>query len=464
MMNKTALIWLVIGVVTGLTLLSSVDAQTVRQLFARDGIVTNPGWSWGADTDTGVRRSASGTQIFVSNGSDVLTINSSGCSVANGCGDIDISGTPVNDQIAVWTDADTLEGDSDFLWDGANTLTIGVDGVSLTDNNDGSLTFLGLGNGEDEDFIMDLDGRANTVAFSSSTGVTDWTFAGSTGFGIGVTAPGQELEVVRDQNTSTIIKVINGTNGTSALSAFDMSSANSEGFFIVAPEGYTDVAQWADRVIFIAGSTGLGLLETDGLSFVAADSSADMKFYVGGFAAAEERVNILSTGIRVLTAEVTAASGTGVTVNEASLLQRVVYKVTVIQSHWSDASLTQDFTIAQLPAKTRITEIIADITEAFACTATCTSSTLSMVVGTGGGGSTFLDSFDVDAATAQFGIADVERGSALEGIINGNMPDWSGTENIVARLTSGTGNLGNGSVTNLSGGDITFYITTERMP
>ena len=160
---------------------------------------------------------------------------------------------------------------------------------------------------------------------------------------------------------------------------------------------------------------------------------------------------------------VTVGSGTGVTVDVTAKVQRVVYKLSVIQSHWVAAAVTQDFTIATLPAKTRITDVTAEITQQFACTATCTSATLSMVVGKGAGGSEYLDSFDIDAATAVFGDVDSERGASLDGVVNGEIT-WGAAQAVVARLTSGTGNLGNATVTNLSGGDVTFYITTELMP
>lgn len=41
----------------------------------------------------------------------------------------DVTGTPANNQLAVWTDADTLEGDGDLTWDGA-TLSIAGDGAT----------------------------------------------------------------------------------------------------------------------------------------------------------------------------------------------------------------------------------------------------------------------------------------------------------------------------------------------
>ena len=43
------------------------------------------------------------------------------------------------------------------------------------------------------------------------------------------------------------------------------------------------------------------------------------------------------------------------------------------------------------------------------------------------------------------------------------LPSWAGTTTVVFRL-SGTGNLGNGTVTNLNAGSVTFYLVTDVMP
>lgn len=50
-------------------------------------------------------------------------------------------------------------------------LTLGAAGVKLTGDGDGAITFLGLGDGSDEDLIINLDDTANTAVISSSTGV-----------------------------------------------------------------------------------------------------------------------------------------------------------------------------------------------------------------------------------------------------------------------------------------------------
>ena len=47
-----------------------------------------------------------------------------------GAANVDISGTPANNQLAIWTDADTLEGDADLLYDGSDLLIGGTAGTT----------------------------------------------------------------------------------------------------------------------------------------------------------------------------------------------------------------------------------------------------------------------------------------------------------------------------------------------
>jgi hypothetical protein len=66
---------------------------------------------------------------------------------AGGTGDVSVSGTPADGQIAVWTAADTVEGDSALTFDTAtDTLAIAASGnlafgaVTVLDDNAGTLT------------------------------------------------------------------------------------------------------------------------------------------------------------------------------------------------------------------------------------------------------------------------------------------------------------------------------------
>lgn len=60
---------------------------------------------------------------------------------------------------------------------GGSDLTLNAAGVKLTGDGDGAITFLGLGDGSDEDLTINLDDTADTVTFSSSTGVTSLNFS-----------------------------------------------------------------------------------------------------------------------------------------------------------------------------------------------------------------------------------------------------------------------------------------------
>jgi hypothetical protein len=172
---------------------------------------------------------------------------------------------------------------------------------------------------------------------------------------------------------------------------------------------------------------------------------------------------VLSTG-----AQITAASGTGITVNNAGELRPATYVVTIARTALVCAAVTCDVTIGTLPAKTFLVHALADLTQAFACTGTCTSSTLSITLGKTAGGTQYLVSFDADAAAGQFGDAAAELGASLtEATIPtaiGDLGSWSATTAVSMRFTSGTGNIGNGSATNLSQGSVTFYLTTVVQP
>jgi hypothetical protein len=55
-------------------------------------------------------------------------------------------------------------------------ISVGIGGVQLTGDGDGAITLLGLGDGSDENLIINLDDTADHIVLSSSTGVTDVDF------------------------------------------------------------------------------------------------------------------------------------------------------------------------------------------------------------------------------------------------------------------------------------------------
>lgn len=82
----------------------------------------------------------------------------------------------------------------------SGNLALGVTGITLIPDTDGSLTTLGRGDGFDENHILDLDNVENTWSYSSSTGVVQATFSG-----IGLLTP-HAVEVVTGTNTTTALE------------------------------------------------------------------------------------------------------------------------------------------------------------------------------------------------------------------------------------------------------------------
>lgn len=173
------------------------------------------------------------------------------------------------------------------------------------------------------------------------------------------------------------------------------------------------------------------------------------------------------TTVKSTTYQATAGSGTGITVNDAGAITIQIYKVTITSTQFISNATTHDLTWVTVPAKARVLTVFADLTQTFACASVCTTATLSIIVGKTVGGNEYLVSFDADAAAAQFGDADAEFGASLTragSIAAGDLPSWSGATALKLRMTSGTGNLGNGTTTNLSQGSITLYLVYYIFP
>lgn len=163
-------------------------------------------------------------------------------------------------------------------------------------------------------------------------------------------------------------------------------------------------------------------------------------------------------------------AGAEITNSGGGELRRQVFKGSVTFDKFAAAGVTDDVTIATLPAKTIVYRLVADVTAAFVCAATCTTATLSMTCGKTAGGNEYVLSFDADAATATFGDAIAEMGASLTAATTpissgvGDLPSMSATTTLQCRLTSGTGNLGNGTVSNLNAGAITYYLDYAVLP
>ena len=151
----------------------------------------------------------------------------------------------------------------------------------------------------------------------------------------------------------------------------------------------------------------------------------------------------------------------GVTQNSYGYLGRQTWKVTIDKSAWTAAATSQSLVIATLPVKARIVGAYADITTAYAGLA----GTINLSVATTGGVD-LLSPADVKTAAVTLGLTAGQLGAGLSTnfVQNAYVPSWSGASQIQVILASGTGNIGTGTVTNLTDGVTTIYLITETLP
>jgi hypothetical protein len=156
------------------------------------------------------------------------------------------------------------------------------------------------------------------------------------------------------------------------------------------------------------------------------------------------------------------ASGLGVTVDYNGDQRISHLKVTVDHTAWIEAGLVQSLTLASIPAKARILSVIADTTAAL----TNGVSTLDLEVGITGTLGGCIATHDVQAAPVTKGLLDADMGTLMTraaAIQGGTLPSWTAATDLIATLTSGTINLGDGVATALTTGSTTFYVTIEML-
>jgi hypothetical protein len=153
----------------------------------------------------------------------------------------------------------------------------------------------------------------------------------------------------------------------------------------------------------------------------------------------------------------------GTTVNAQGRISESVYKVTIPHAVWTAADVAQSIIVGALVPKAKIIGIISDTTIAYAGL----GGTIQLNVGVSSGGSELIVAHDVKSGVVTKGLADADLGTSINrtnAVQGGYIPSWTGHTYLYATLTSGTGNLGNGSATNLSNGSTTIYVTTQAMP
>jgi hypothetical protein len=347
--------------------------------------------------------------------------------------------------------------------------------------------------------VLTVDGAAGTPAygFSSATGVGFFN-AGSNNIGISLVACSMKLGGGGFINGST--SAFGWTNGTNpTTSSLDTILVRDSAAGIIAQRNgtnsqifriyntFTDASNYERLEIGPqAGGLGagsIGLIQTQagtGVArslFIGVTGSANLNFNTSnstrwqitsaGHLLASGSDNTFDIGATGATRprslylgapSVTAAGGTGITVNNSGEVRIQTYKVTMTNAAFSAAATTADVVVATLPAKSKVKSVIAEVTAAF----TGSAGTVTLQLGKTTGGAEYIVAFDAKTATVTKGLVDADLGTSINranAVQGGDIPSWSATTNISARCTSGTGNT-----STITAGSVTFYITTEIFP
>jgi hypothetical protein len=134
--------------------------------------------------------------------------------------------------------------------------------------------------------------------------------------------------------------------------------------------------------------------------------------------------------------EITVASGTGIAINENGIMKNGCYLVTVTYTAFgTGAGTTGDKVIATIPAKARITSIVADTLFNYWAT---TATNIDLRIGTSSGDDDLIVDHDVRNGAVTSGLVDGDLGASINNanaVQGGYLPSWSSTTDIYARLT-----------------------------
>jgi hypothetical protein len=169
----------------------------------------------------------------------------------------------------------------------------GTAGVSMTDDGDGAITFLGLGNGNDEDLKWNYDdgvGGANSVEVTSSTGVTSIVFTA-----IAMTVGTTNTNVSTFPNGVTggfpSVQTIAATNTITADSCGGLKRITSSGAVTTSTTNtFTSPATGNQSCIMFVCNTGSNNITLDNNSNFKSAGGADVVM------TADDCVSVGSTG------------------------------------------------------------------------------------------------------------------------------------------------------------------------
>ncbi len=239
---------------------------------------------------------------------------------------------------------------------------------------------------------------------------------------------------------------ITNEGGTVYSSWFGMPETSTP----VARDSYGQIYTKNDNTLYFQDGAGTehSVCVLDGATFTGAITGT-----TGTFSGIVEGLNIEATDTQV-----TAGSGTGVTVVDQGSLRSQVYVVTVDYTALSAAATSATKVIATLPAGAKIVGMIADTTTEYLGG---TTSAGTLIVGISGGDTDgFLASHDIFSGAITVGDADAELGALIirSAAVSGGYMNWAATTDVLITLA-----LTGDNTENLTQGSTTYYIETVQI-
>lgn len=139
----------------------------------------------------------------------------------------------------------------------------------------------------------------------------------------------------------------------------------------------------------------------------------------------------------------------------------VIQKYTIPYTYLVDASLTANFAFLDIQAGGKVVGVYANVTQAFVLGA----STINLAIGYGGSSNEFILAKTVSGFTGPVGQADADLGTALARAtaVQSGYINLSATTTVTARFTSSSGNLGNGTASNVTAGNVDVYVLVQDL-
>ena len=193
----------------GVTVVSTPDAQTVKIGQSAGGSgpmrvsIVSSNTQYGLFSNSGIELTGS---VDISSTLSIPGFADVSASLA-AAGTVDTTGTPANNQLAIFTDSNTIEGDSNLTWTGT-TLNVGSNGDIAKFTALSSIIF----NGSNDDAYFQVKGSSDDNLLQVNPQLNDRV-------GIGTSTPSQKLTVAGNISASGDLSIQGFTSVSASLAA-----------------------------------------------------------------------------------------------------------------------------------------------------------------------------------------------------------------------------------------------------